>query len=177
MHDDDPIAKVCYEQNFEQARSLNTQMNQVPVLAMTLTGGLWFAAGVTEHLDTGIRFALLTFAGFCDLAFVLAILRIRDVLESYFEKLEQFSPPHFASGEPNKPKISWLGRYSMVTIYGSLMLMAAIASFFGGFWKYWPLPEQLRYEGVGALILLLLAIFVVSRATANGPPKRSKHAH
>ena len=51
--------KVCYEQNFEQARSLNGQMNQVPVLAMTLTGGLWFAAGVTENLYPEIRFDLL----------------------------------------------------------------------------------------------------------------------
>ena len=33
-------SKLCYEQNFEHARTLNAQMNQVPVLAMTLTGGL-----------------------------------------------------------------------------------------------------------------------------------------
>ena len=32
--------KACYEQNFEQARSFNTQMNRVLVLAMTLIGGL-----------------------------------------------------------------------------------------------------------------------------------------
>ena len=45
--------KACYQQNFEQARSLNGQMNRVPVLAMTLTGGLWFAAGVTETFVNG----------------------------------------------------------------------------------------------------------------------------
>src|SRR5208283_57694 len=36
--------KTCYEQKFEQARSVNSQVNQVPLTAMTLTGGLWFGA-------------------------------------------------------------------------------------------------------------------------------------
>src|SRR5690606_11036982 len=107
MNDDNERMRVCYEQNFEQARSLNVQMNHVPVLAMTLTGGLWFAAGVTQGLPIDIRFALLLFAGLCNLALALAVLRIRDVLESYLEKLEEFYPKGFASGRPKKPKLPW----------------------------------------------------------------------
>ena len=94
--------KVCYEQNCEQARGLNNQMNRVPVLAMTLTGGLWFAAGVTENLYPEIRFGLLVFSGFCNLALIAAALRIRDVFHSYLEKLEQFNPDSFANGKPTK---------------------------------------------------------------------------
>ena len=42
----------AYEQNYEQFRSLNQIMWQIPVLAMTLTGGLWF--GVSSIQDSGI---------------------------------------------------------------------------------------------------------------------------
>src|SRR4051812_31335852 len=107
--DDFARQKACYEQNFQQARTLNTQMNQVPALAMTLTGGLWFGAGVTSGLPVEFRFALLIFAGLCDLALILATLRIRDVFESYLEKIKQFCPQSFASGTPEEPKMPWLG--------------------------------------------------------------------
>jgi hypothetical protein len=150
--------KICYEQNFEQARSLNLQMNQVPVLAMTLTGGLWFGAGVTKDIPIEIRFALLLFAGLCNLAFVLAALRIRDVLESYLEQIEAFYEKSFASGRPKKPKIPWLGSYSMISIYCALMLIGAIFSFFGAFWKYWPF-EFSKWFGVGVSIATLLILY------------------
>ncbi len=151
--------RLCYEQNFEQARSLNAQMNQVPVLAMTLTGGLWFGAGVTEKLPDEIRFALLMFAGLCNLSLILAVLRIRDVLESYLEKVQEFYPKGFASGKPTNPKLPWLGSYSMISIYCTLMLIAAFFSFFGAFWKYWPFVVP-RWAGVIALVVLLGGIYV-----------------
>jgi hypothetical protein len=156
------ISEICYSQNFEQARSLNQQMNQVPILAMTLTGGLWFGAGVTESLDTRVRFLLLLFAGACNLALALVILRIRDVLESYFEKIEEFHPQSFAGGMPtkHKPKLAWLGRYSMITIYCALMLIAALASVYGAFFIYWPF-EISAFWGVGALLLALIVLWVL----------------
>jgi hypothetical protein len=157
---DDDRQKACYEQNFEQARSLNVQMNNVPVLAMTLTGGLWFGAGVTQNLPTEIRFALLLFAGLCNLALILAILRIRDVLESYLEKIKEFHPQSFASGRPVSPKIPWLGSYSMISIYAALMFIGGIFSFFGAFWKYWPF-ELCRWLGVAALISILFVLYLI----------------
>jgi len=150
--------QVCYQQNFEQARSLNIQMNHVPVLAMTITGGLWFGAGVTQNLPTEIRYALLLFAGLCNLALILAVLRIRDVLESYLEKIQEFHPESFASGRPTTPKIAWLGSYSMISIYCALMLIGAIFSFSGAFWKYWPFDFS-RWFGVGALVGMLLLVY------------------
>lgn len=152
--------QVCYEQNFEHARTLNTQMNQVPVLAMTLTGGLWFGAGVTSNLPTEFRFALLIFAGLCDLALILSILRIRDVFESYLEKIEQFCPSSFASGQPTKPKMPWLGSYSMISIYCTLILLGAVFSFVGAFWQYWPFQTS-RYIGIAILLVILLAMYLI----------------
>jgi hypothetical protein len=151
--------QACYEQNFEHARTLNTQMNQVPVLAMTLTGGLWFGAGVVSNLDAEFRFALLIFAGLCDLALILAILRVRDVFESYLEKIEKFCPSSFASGMPSKPKMPWLGSYSMISIYCTLIFVGAAFSFCGAFWKYWPF-QITRWVGVAALLVGLLAVYI-----------------
>jgi hypothetical protein len=160
--------KVCYEQNFQQARSLNLQMNQVPVLAMTLTGGLWFGAGVAKDLPIEIRFALLLFAGLCNLALILAILRIRDVLESYLEKIQAFYEAGFASGRPKNPKIPWLGGYSMISIYCTLMLIGAVFSIFGAFWKYWPF-EFSKWFGVCALAatLVILRFYLFRRRAAS----------
>ena len=130
--------KVCYEQNCEQARGLNNQMNRVPVLAMTLTGGLWFAAGVTENVYPEIRFGLLVFSGFCNLALIAAALRIRDVFHSYLEKLEQFNPDSFANGKPTKAIVPRLTDYSMIGTYCVLMGVGGLLSFTGALAFYWP---------------------------------------
>lgn len=159
--------QACYEQNFEQARTLNSQMNQVPALAMTLTGGLWFGAGVTSDLPVEFRFALLLFAGLCDLALILAILRIRDVFESYLEKIEPFHPASFASGKPKNPKMPRLGSYSMISIYCTLIFVGAVFSFFGAYWKYWPFQTG-RWIGV-ALLLIALAIIYFSLFGRTAP--------
>lgn len=150
---------VCYQQNFQQMRSLNTQMNHVPALAMTLTGGLWFGAGVTEHLDIEIRFALLIFAGLCNIALILTVLRIRDVIESYLEKIKEYSPESFADSKPKKPKLPWLQDYSMILTYAALMFCGAALSFIGAFWKYWPIPEFPRWVGLSASFVILLILY------------------
>ena len=160
--------ELCYVQNFEQFRNLNAQMNHIPALAMTLTGGLWFGAGATENLDVEIRFALLMLAGFSNLALILIVYRIRDVLESYLERIEAFHPPSFAGGTPKKPRLPWLGSYSMMTTYCVLMLLAAIISLIGAFWKYWPLAICVWW-GVAALGILLLSsyLLIFRRCSAN----------
>ena len=150
--------KVCYEQNFQHARSLNYQMNQVPVLAMTITGGLWFAAGVTENLYSEIRFSLLLFTGFCNIALILAALRIRDVFDSYLERIKQFCPDSFASGKPEDPKMQQLGDYSMIAIYCTLMGIGTVLSFVGAFGFYWPFCFS-RWAGIIALVVLLGALY------------------
>jgi hypothetical protein len=152
--------KVCYEQNFQQARSLNSQMNQVPVLAMTLTGGLWFAAGVTENLYCEIRFGLLLFAGLCNIALILAAIRIRDVFRSYLERTKQFRPDSFVSGKPKYPKVPQLGDYSMITIYCVLMAIGSVLSFVGALVFYWPFNFE-SYFGFGGLLLLLVILYFV----------------
>jgi hypothetical protein len=162
--------KVCYEQNFQHARTLNAQMNQVPVLAMTLTGGLWFGAGVASNLPTLFRFALLIFASLCDLALILATLRIRDVFESYLEKISAFCPSSFASGKPANPKMPWLGSYSMISIYCALILLGATFSAFAAFWNYWPFEFSV-WCGVATYVAVLAVIYTLlfRRGTSAAP--------
>lgn len=161
--------KACYEQNFEQARSLNGQMNNVPVLAMTLTGGLWFAAGINEDISEQIRFLLLLFAGFCNLALVLVIIRIRDVFHSYLERIESFHPPSFVTGRPKKPRVPCLGDYSLISIYCTLMGVAALLSFFVAVSSFWPFPCVPTWIGFVILLAVLLALFdiLISRKVLN----------
>lgn len=150
---------LCYQQNFEQARNLNNQMNNLPTISMTLTGGLWFAAGVTEVLDTQVRFWLLIFAGYCNVLLVFSLIRIRDVFESYLEKLREFNPRSYSSGRPNRPKISWLGSYSTIIMYSILMGFAAIGSFIFAVYKYWPYNE---FHGCWVFAIILISIVLLN---------------
>lgn len=151
--------KACYEQNFEQARCLNGQMNNVPVLAMTLTGGLWFAAGINEDISKDIRFLLLLFAGFCNLSLILVIIRIRDVFHSYLERIGSFHPESFATGKPGNPKVPALGDYSMISIYCALLALAALLSFGTAMFSFWPIPYVPTWIGVLILLIILLCLF------------------
>lgn len=152
--------RVCYEQNFEQARSLNGQMNQIPTVAITLTGGLWFAAGLTVKMQAQMRFGLLIFAALCDVGLGLAILRVRDVFHSYLEKLKVFHPPSFVEGRPTRPKMGRLGSYSMVTVYALLMFAACLLSLFGAFTFYWPFQPKMMPVGIVAAVGSLATLFV-----------------
>lgn len=162
--------KACYEQNFEQARSLNGQMNNVPVLAMTLTGGLWFASGVTEDIPQVIRFLLLLFTGFCNLALILVTIRIRDVFHSYLEQIEAFYPTSYVTGKPRNPKVPGLGDYSMISIYCALMGIAALLSFSAAIFWYWPVEKVPFWIGLLVLCGTLAALFdgLISRKVLKG---------
>lgn len=160
----EPRSRLAFVQNFEQVRNLNTQMNAVPTLAMVMTGGLWFGAGLTQNLDAQIRFALLVFAGIVNVCLALICIRIRDVLQSYLEKAVTFFPPAASSGMPRDPVLKGLSGYSMISIYSLLMLTAAALSWFGAFAYYWPFPEHTRAWGAFPVVtfLALLASVVFS---------------
>src|SRR5437868_5839840 len=115
--------KLCYQHNTAQMRALNEQMTRVPPIAITLTGGLWFAASQAT-VDPVIKFGLLLFAGVANVGLGASCYRIRDVIESYLAKIKEFDPAHFADGRPAKPRW-WFSDYSMITIYVSLMGAAA----------------------------------------------------
>ena len=133
--------KTCYEHNWQQARKLNQQLNRVPITSMTLTGGLWFGAGLEAGVPDNYKAILLGFAGVCNLFLILAAYKIRDVFQSYLEKIREFHPDGFVIGRPEKPRLRSFGRYSMLNLYTTLMGIAAGISFiWAGMTEKWTIP-------------------------------------
>lgn len=86
--------KVCYEQNFEQFRAMNQIMWQVPLLAMTITGGLWYAA-LTVPEAQEMRRPLMLLSAVFDFALVAVLWRVRYVMGQYLKALKAFNPPAY----------------------------------------------------------------------------------
>ena len=86
----DPLSLAAYNQNFENIRALNTLMWRIPLIAMTLTGGLWF--GVSNVPKEGglslLRIALLGVAAVGDLLLILVLERLRHIIGEYLSWLE-----------------------------------------------------------------------------------------
>lgn len=97
----DPLALASYNQNFETFRALNALMWQIPLIAMTLTGGLWF--GVSQ-VDAAIelRLGLLALAALGDMGLIVVLARLRYILERYLKWLNAAHPRGFVGAEGNK---------------------------------------------------------------------------
>ena len=92
----------AYEQNYQQFRSLNQIMWQVPVLAMTLTGGLWF--GVSKIDDNKLlTILLLLTAAVGNITLSLILYRFRFVMQRYLEWLRNAHPSGYVdASEPDQ---------------------------------------------------------------------------
>lgn len=150
--------KTCYEQNNQQMRALSEQMSRVPTVAITLSGGLWFGASQTPSVDAEIRFILFLFAGIVNVGLALSCFRIRDVIQSYSEKVQEFAPKHYANGRPTHPILRKFSNYSMISIYVTLMIAAALLSFSSAFYFYWPFDKSWRHIGATVFALLLVGV-------------------
>lgn len=82
---------AAFNQNHEAFRSLNQQMWQIPLIPMTLTGGLWF--GVSRSEDYALfTMALLFLAGMANVALIIVLYRLRYVMGLYLEWLKEAHP-------------------------------------------------------------------------------------
>lgn len=127
-HDHDPHKferdKVCYEQNYEQFRSLNQSMWQVPIIAMTLNGGLWFAAATLRELDI-FKGPLFLLSCVFNVSLIVVLIRVRYVMGSYLEKLKEFHPAGYVRAPGNK----WYNRsYTVVSAFSTALALSAACS-------------------------------------------------
>lgn len=136
MNEEFERQKLCFEQNAQSVRSLNAIMWQVPLIAMTLTGGLWYGVATSSQLPTIAQYALLLFTAIADLLLVPIIWRIRSVMQAYIDKTVEFYP----AGAPDtrtklKAPNEWLSNRLndkiVVKIFSILLLVAAILSILG----------------------------------------------
>lgn len=83
-----------YKQRCEDFRSLNAILWQVPVMLMTITGGLWFAIAKFE-MSRYPRVGLLLFVVIINVIFMRVLYRLRQVMESLLERIHYFERiPH-----------------------------------------------------------------------------------
>lgn len=124
----DPLSLAAYNQNFENIRALNTLMWQIPLIAMTLTGGLWF--GVSSVSKEGglslLRIALLGVAAVGDLLLILVLERLRHIIGEYLSWLEDAYPRGYVAATSTR----WFNSSKSAKFSFQLMLgFAAAVSF------------------------------------------------
>lgn len=152
-------AKASFEQNFEQVRHLSALMNRIPAFAVTLTAGFWYVAVVSDYGDTLTpmkeelaRFALMLFAGVCDLWLVCIAVRIRDIMADYLNRVKRFEGDWWSE---KPPSLFFFRDYAMISIYSVLILAGTAFSWVGAFLLFWPSRLSVWW-GVGALIGVLV---------------------
>lgn len=124
--------KASFEQNNQHARALNQIMWQVPTIALTLTGGLWYAVATLKGVDAQLRAGLLGFGVVGNVVLAMMVSRVRDVLEAYLDKIQLFNPPTYPS-VPSEYSL-WpfrLGGRGVQRTFTSMMVLAALASLYG----------------------------------------------
>jgi 2-polyprenyl-3-methyl-5-hydroxy-6-metoxy-1,4-benzoquinol methylase len=92
---------AAFNQNSETFRALNSLMWQVPLIAMTLTGGLWFgvASIAKESGFSLLRPALLGLAGLGDLLLIIVLERLRHIIAEYLGWLKTANPDGFVAAD------------------------------------------------------------------------------
>lgn len=135
------VSKEAYEQNYQQFRSLNQIMWQIPVLAMTLTGGLWFGVSTINENPLLVSILLLT-AMFGNIVLSGVLLRFRHVMGCYLDWLERADPDGFVDASTGANAGNRVERFcnrdkTVRTLFSCMLWWAAACSLivFLGYWN------------------------------------------
>ena len=116
---------AAYNQNWETFRALNNLMWQIPLIAMTLTGGLWF--GVSAVKDMPYFASGLLFLACCgNIGLLLTLRRLRYTMARYLV----WSLTTYPEGHVSAPGQGWFTSNETVRyIFQALLGLAAAISF------------------------------------------------
>lgn len=135
------ITKEAYEQNYQQFRSLNQIMWQIPVLAMTLTGGLWFGVSTLDNNPLLVTILLMT-ALFGNVVLSGVLLRFRHVMGCYMKWLEQADPAGYVNASADPEAATAIEKFcnrdkTVRTLFSSMLWWAALCSLLVllGYWN------------------------------------------
>lgn len=118
------MQKAAFDQNHASFRSLNQQMWQIPLISMTLTGGLWFGVSRVEDFPL-FQLALLFLAAVGNAALFVIILRLRFVMEQHLLWLERTYPAGYVSAKGE----DWYNKPFLVrSLFQSMLFLAACLS-------------------------------------------------
>jgi hypothetical protein len=97
-------------------RALNTFFWQIPLIMMTLNGGLWFAVAGMEISDA-LRQAVLIFAAVADLLMIIALWRLRFNMNELLVQIHQLEGRQVSKG------------FGLIAVlFSLLLLMAAVGA-------------------------------------------------
>ncbi|TWJ26543.1 hypothetical protein [Geobacter argillaceus] len=108
--------KIIFEQNCQDFRSLNEIMWRVPIIVITLTGGLWFGVGSIDTSEEAKKY-LLYLAGGANITFILVLIRLRLVMQGILRDIKDFQCKQLGRG------------YFFVILFSILLAFAALVSF------------------------------------------------
>lgn len=80
---------LIYQQNCEEFRSLNGFFWKIPIIMMTLNGGLWYSVASLD-LSTAAQRGVLSFAVFANLVMVVGLWRLRSVMQTLLTSIHQY---------------------------------------------------------------------------------------
>ncbi|WP_050524409.1 class I SAM-dependent methyltransferase [Pseudorhodobacter wandonensis] len=144
VHQSD-LSEQAFVQNHETFRSLNHQMWQIPLISMTLTGGLWFGVSKVEN-SPFFQLALLFLATVGNACLFLVIQRLRYVMEQTLNWIERRSPADFVSAKGdfwyNKPLVVRRSFQAMLVLASLTSLGLWIMTFYQTDWSEVGNPMQ-----------------------------------
>ena len=112
--------QIIYEQNCQDFRQLNNVMWQVPVLAMTLTGGIWFGISTVQNAPW-IQVALWLLSTVANIVFIFVLRRLREgIMERILEEKRKSEGVEAIKG-----------RYTVVIAFSLVLVLAAVISGIG----------------------------------------------
>lgn len=114
----------AYNQNTESFRALNQQMWQIPLISMTLTGGLWFGVSKSETSPL-FQICLLGLAAVGNVGLLVVLFRLRYVMQRHLEWLEAFNGAGFV-GAPGRGLFT--KPFMVRSIFQLLLFLAAVTS-------------------------------------------------
>lgn len=114
---DEEKQKIIFEQNCEDFRSLNEIMWKIPIIVITLTGGLWFGVGSLD-ISSSAKTSLLFLTGAANVIFILVLIRLRYVMNQILKEIRKYQGRSLGLG------------YVFICLFSSLLAFSAGVSFY-----------------------------------------------
>lgn len=110
---------LVYQQNCEEFRSLNGFFWNIPLIMMTLNGGLWYSVASLD-LGLGAQRGMLAFAVVANLVMVVGLQRIRSIMEHLLESIRDFQETEKPPGRSRVIQVLFQGLLSLAA-FGALV--------------------------------------------------------
>lgn len=122
---------------------MNQIMWQIPVIAITLTGGLWWAVSTQQGISV-FRVPALLLGAVLDITLIIVLSRVRYVMAAHLEKMKQFHPPGFVEAAGKEPNAYWFHKQKVVLYaFNVALAVASVGSLAGAaYFGFFDRPVQ-----------------------------------